>query len=302
METKRCPNCHKLQRADTQVCSRCGYTFLNKKAGTRNRNANRPSNPPASPHRAGHYAGLHPEDQPYQSSKIAVQRPSTVQGNEWRRPAHEPEHIVLPFVDEEEEETLPVASPRGLGNLQQPKQPIPPLFPEKRGFATFVARPFSVLLALACLFFLLASSIIAFALIGKSSSAPSAAIFASPDVVRANDAFILSGRGFTDHHWLTFAYDFRHTILDENQKPLQIQVGEDGSFSLAIRALTTWGIGKHTIYAIDVAQQSSVSTTITIEQTPADQPHLQLTNDSVLRTIDLLQKARESRHLFAVLL
>ncbi len=33
------------------------------------------STPPASPHRAGHYSGLHPEDQPYQSSFMAVLRP-----------------------------------------------------------------------------------------------------------------------------------------------------------------------------------------------------------------------------------
>jgi hypothetical protein len=234
----------------------------------------RPSNPPASPHRAGHYAGLHPEDQPYQSSKIAVQRPSAIQGDEWRRPVHEPEHIVLPFIDEEEEETLPVASHRVVG---RPPQPISPSVPEKGGFASFVARPFSVLLALTCLFFLLASSIIAFALIGKSSSIAGASVSASPDVVRVNDAFILSGRGFPGHHWLTFAYDFRHTIFDDNQRPLQVQVGEDGSFDIAIRALATWGVGKHTIYVVDAAQQSSISTTITVEPEPANQPHLQLT-------------------------
>src|SRR5437764_15284677 len=75
METKRCPYCHKLQRADAQICSRCGRTFLSKRSGTRRRDESRPSNPPASPHRAGHYAGLHPEDQPYQSSFLPVQRP-----------------------------------------------------------------------------------------------------------------------------------------------------------------------------------------------------------------------------------
>src|SRR5947209_4476117 len=35
----------------------------------------RRSIPPASPHHAGHYSGLHPEDQPYQSSIMSVQRP-----------------------------------------------------------------------------------------------------------------------------------------------------------------------------------------------------------------------------------
>jgi len=37
-----------------------------------------PSNPPASPHRAGHYSGLHPEDQPFQSSFMPVQRAPAV--------------------------------------------------------------------------------------------------------------------------------------------------------------------------------------------------------------------------------
>src|SRR5713101_2629907 len=75
METKRCLYCHKLQRADAQVCSRCGHMFLSKMPETRSRDLSRPSIPPASPHRAGHYSGLHPEDQPYQSSMMSVQRP-----------------------------------------------------------------------------------------------------------------------------------------------------------------------------------------------------------------------------------
>ncbi len=230
----------------------------------RNLDASRPSIPPASPHRAGHYSGLHPEDQPYQSSKMAILRPSATQDDRWRRPLHEPERIVLPSRDTEE--TLPVATrPIAGKNMQQgfpPSDQARPVF-------SFTIQPVSVLLALACLFFLLASSIIAFAMLGKDSSIDSAAISASPDTVHINDTFTLSGRGFTSHHWLTFTYDSRQSILDENQKPLEAQVGEDGRFSIEIRVPPTWSVGQHAIYAIDDAQKFSISTTITVQATTA---------------------------------
>jgi hypothetical protein len=82
METKRCQRCHKLLRADASVCNRCGgLDFLQVthartgRTGATKEPPSIPSNPPASPHRAGHYSGLHPEDQPYQSSFLPVQRP-----------------------------------------------------------------------------------------------------------------------------------------------------------------------------------------------------------------------------------
>src|SRR5438270_860322 len=82
METKRCQRCHKLLRADAPVCNRCGgLDFLqvtharSGRTGATKEPPSIPSNPPASPHRAGHYSGLHPEDQPYQSSFLPVQRP-----------------------------------------------------------------------------------------------------------------------------------------------------------------------------------------------------------------------------------
>lgn len=264
METKRCPYCHKLQRADTQVCSRCGHTFLSKKPGVRNLDASRPSIPPASPHRAGHYSGLHPEDQPYQSSKMAILRPSPTQDDRWRRPLHEPERIMLPSRDAEE--TLPVATRHIASEIEQPT------FPPQDGSKPLISltiQPVSVLLALACLFFLLASCIIAFAMLGKDSSIDSAAISASPNAVRINDTFTLSGRGFTGHHWLTFTYDARHPIVDDNQRPLEAQVGEDGRFSVEIHVPATWSVGQHSIYALDDAQKFSISTSITVQATTA---------------------------------
>ncbi len=87
MDTKLCLSCHKLLRADAHSCSLCGYVFSqapvrrSSKAtngSRRSATASFPSNPPASPHRAGHYSGLHPEDQPYQSSFMPVQRPPAI--------------------------------------------------------------------------------------------------------------------------------------------------------------------------------------------------------------------------------
>lgn len=100
METKRCQRCHKLLRAEAQTCSRCGgYDFLpasqaklrptgvlladeTHSTPPRTTRSFSPVGSPLSPlpptqlspHRAGHYSGLHPEDEPYQSSFLPVQR------------------------------------------------------------------------------------------------------------------------------------------------------------------------------------------------------------------------------------
>jgi hypothetical protein len=87
MNTKRCLRCRKVLRADEHSCNRCGYVFSQALA-KHNGNATNgshlsatvsyPSNPPASQHRAGHYSGFHPEDQPFQSSFMPVQRPPAI--------------------------------------------------------------------------------------------------------------------------------------------------------------------------------------------------------------------------------
>src|SRR6266478_3954740 len=88
IDTKRCQHCQKVLRADAPRCSLCGYVFPqeapDKRTGGATNGSHRtvtltmPSNPPASPHRAGHYSGLHPEDQPFQSSFMPVQRAPAV--------------------------------------------------------------------------------------------------------------------------------------------------------------------------------------------------------------------------------
>src|SRR5436853_5906155 len=90
MDTRRCLRCHKLLRANAPSCSLCGYVFLQEPVRRSNKatdgshhsaTVSFPSNPPTSPHRAGHYSGLHPEDQPYQSAMLAVQRPPARSSN-----------------------------------------------------------------------------------------------------------------------------------------------------------------------------------------------------------------------------
>src|SRR5947209_1973869 len=124
METKRCPYCHKLARVEAETCSRCKHPYVKSTNSVKTANKtlvksdNPPSKssrgretirlsmsdgeipihkrsiPPASPHRAGHYSGLHPEDQPYQSAVMAVQRPPVEQSN--LRGSVQPEAVQRP--------------------------------------------------------------------------------------------------------------------------------------------------------------------------------------------------------------
>src|SRR6266566_2023405 len=130
METKRCQRCHKLLRADAPVCNRCGaLDFLQVthartgRTGATKEPPSIPSNPPASPHRAGHYSGLHPEDQPYQSSFLPVQRPPA--------PTH---HI---FEEEAEEGAIYRSPTRAVDSSLAPA----PISAPKRRIASFSPSP-----------------------------------------------------------------------------------------------------------------------------------------------------------------
>src|SRR5712691_7728452 len=141
MDTKRCTRCNKLSRAEAETCSRCGYSFVasvsraptrsayGSSNGKRNGRVSKPplttqrrSIPPASPHRAGHYSGLHPEDQPYQSTMMAVQHPPVRQSKPPVKLQHQSEGILItastPEPDLYEQETL-TASP-SLSNFPPP--------------------------------------------------------------------------------------------------------------------------------------------------------------------------------------
>src|SRR5258708_10446328 len=115
MDRKRCAEGHKFLAMEAETCGLCGYSSVKKPPrsdpssmpSAKRRHAStstftdtrakdslvvsqRRSIPPASPHRVGHYSGLHPEDQPYQSTIMAVQpAPERV---------HEP-HVTQPHIE-----------------------------------------------------------------------------------------------------------------------------------------------------------------------------------------------------------
>lgn len=153
METKRCPRCHKLLRADAQICGTCGHnfaqvTYVKRKARTRPHPTiamSDSSHPPASPHGAGHYSGLHPEDQPYLSSFLVAVRPDP----EGPRPLMLPEadEHTLPAPEENAPVTppgLPVAHPqrqvKKTVKLMASSTPLPLPSPQ-RGTSTSSSSP-----------------------------------------------------------------------------------------------------------------------------------------------------------------
>ncbi len=288
METKRCVYCHKLHRADAQICSRCGHAFLKKKRTSEvsrvsSRTFSRPSVPAASPHRAGHYAGLHPEDQPYQSSKILAQRPLSDP-----TPLLEPEQIVLPATDEApalkryREELLPVHPVR----QSQVKQEIETerhkiALPSRRLRLAFSQRTRYRLLTVASFLFLIASSIIAFAQIRTQPSNAAAILRPVPNTMRANDTFTLDGRGFEARHQMLFALDAHQALTSENGQPLQVRTNNDGSFSLHIRVPEKCSTGLHQIYVTDKEATRTFSTAITIIAPSTASASLQLAQQTL---------------------
>ncbi len=328
METKRCAQCHKLLRAETLICSRCGYIFSGKKRTliTRDltrpslppaspqhkditRDLTRPSLPPASPHRAGHYSGLHPEDQPYQSSMIAVQH-SPVQEVEKIAPLPEhvqnlPEQPTLPPPGDDAPTQISVRYDKpqtetGIANVA-PNEPIEvpyvryekplldtdgalsalyqPRHPKKVHTAK---RTISLLLTLSCIFFLLASGILVYVLMAsKSTSSPGLKLSVNPPTVRASDLFMLSGSGFTPATQVNFTYDDEKPINDSMGHQLKHVVDRHGAFSIEVITPTSWGVGIHTIIATDEAQQASTSTSITVEAPSEAAPQLQLSTTHI---------------------
>lgn len=275
METKRCAYCHKLQRADAHICSGCGHMFVRKQSRTFSKDLSYPSLPPASPHRAGHYSGLHPEDQPYQSSKIVAYRPPVREIERKALPRHEPERIILPSINsledddqDEDQVTMPASYIKAPADAW-----LPAYKPRKRLLSR---RAISIILILSCFCFLLASSLIAFTLIGKGTSIATAVVTASPNILRANDTFTLSGSGFGAHDLMIFTYDADKKIDDGSGRPLMAHSDSQGTFSVQIHVPANWGVGAHVIHVTDEAQNLSVSTRITIQGSPAAPSALRL--------------------------
>ena len=223
MQTKHCHFCHAVQRADAHICSRCGRTLLLRKSRESAGDAASPSLPPASPHRAGHYAGLHPEDQPYQTNQIlAVPWSEALVDLETEMPLeHEPERIILPHSRASEARTdglssaptRPTLSVRSNKIRSKQAQPSWPQQPKKSWFSE---KAIPILITCSGLFFLLASSVIAFGLMEKRSTLAQASVKADRSIVRTGDTFKLSGDGFGASHVIKLTYDVQEAIRIRN--------------------------------------------------------------------------------------
>src|SRR5438876_6741052 len=243
METNRCAYCHKLQRADAQACSRCGHVFVQKRSRPSTREWTQPSIPPASPHRAGHYSGLHPEDQPYQSNKIAIQHPIPHDSENWRSSLPEPEHIILPVTDPGILQRVPILEHYDEGSAAE--LPVIEFYGRQRWHLPRPAIP--VLLAISCIFFVLASSILVVVLVRKSTPTTMAQLTASPSTLSTNDTLTLSGSGFNTHNTIVFTYDQDKRLLDADNHPLTTHAVGRGTFSLQLLIPRDWGLGPHII-------------------------------------------------------
>ena len=315
MDTKRCTNCHKLLRVDTEICSRCGYAFVDKKQITPVRSVAKRSIPPASPHRAGHYSGLHPEDQPYQSTIIAAQRPPTnkihlrdaIHEEPTRSPAPtiddvlEPEEYyermlptkqaspTIPYISETPRVALQPAAIIRSAQAQAQAQPhtplpalyVPPPVPHRRFLPK--GRFVRTVLAVLCLFLLATSSVLAFIYINKKPALSTQELNVLPTQVRVTDNFILSGNGFGTNDLLSFTHDANLPLLDGNGKPLHAHADDTGAFSLQVIVPTNWTVGQHWIFALDIGKEQSVSarTGITVERSSLAPPLLQLASASI---------------------
>ncbi len=317
MQTKRCANCHKMSRADAVTCSRCGQSYVKDTTRVPTRSGESASGskrsavverpmlhtrrrtiPPASPHRAGHYSGLHPEDQPYQSSMIAVQRlpeRSSHPGALVQQDDLEPEVTYSPGLprDLSESPTLPWRSETTARELKTNGRngerrylpaPVPAVTKAFREKPLLQRRYVPTLLTISCLIFLVASSLLAYAFINKKPAQESQVLSAIPNQLRVNDTFTLAGKGFGLNDPIAFTHD-QHSdpILDGNGRPLKAQADDTGVFSVQIMVPLNWTVGQHTIHAIDSGkdQTLSVLANITVEQSSLAPPQLQLSNSKL---------------------
>ena len=249
----------------------------------RRRDVSVPSVPPASTFRAGHYAGFHPEDQPYESNMIAVQRPAEGEAEQRNWVQQEPEHIVLPSTGEaialkkqrEHEVERKIHANRPAHMHIPVRTSTSGSFPPSRK-SFFSTRIISLGLTLSCLVFLLAASLIAFVLIGKHKTEATAIVKATPDTVRVGDRFTLMGSGFTVGDVMTFTYDGNNPVLNDDRQAINIRINRSNGFSIEIPVLDTWSVGNHTIDAFDTTAGMNASTQITILASSSAPPVLQL--------------------------
>ncbi|GCF09332.1 BACON domain-containing protein [Dictyobacter arantiisoli] len=260
MNTRRCVYCQAIQRADAQICYYCGRELAEK--------ARPDALSSASSHRAGHTFGLHPEDQPYQSSMMLAQRSPTEEKEQLLRIQQDPNYIVFPPTEElkAQREALRERE-RALAHQPQPRW---------RPHFALSPRAVSSLLTLSCIFMLLAASLIAFALVGKRPTSATAVIQVSPDKVRVNDVFTLTGRGFVLHDQLSFYRDNQLLVRNEQGKPVVAWTDAQGKFSVQIPVSADWQVGSHLIHAVDSTHEVDAVTRLTVLTASLLSPSLQI--------------------------
>ncbi len=305
MNTKRCARCHKLLRREAETCSRCGYSYVKnpirsatssmpaaRRTRTRtstfasNRGkgtlmaAQRRSIPPASPHRAGHYSGLHPEDQPYQSTIMEIQ------------PAPEQSHSPQQDQPAPVSKHLPVVAERPFQQAMHSEDTV--TLPSHQAWPTFYrdrpqrnilrGRFVSTTLTIACLIFLIASSLLAYIFINRKPVLGRQTLSVMPAQLRVNDTFTLEGQGFGTHDLISFTHDKHNDpLLDGNGRALQTHADDRGTFSVQVVVPNTWQVGQHSIYAFDIGKEQSISivATLTVQQLSSAPPLLQLPTSSI---------------------
>lgn len=295
METRRCPRCNKLLRADAENCRRCGIAIPVSK-GTRKLSghwddaspASQPTNPLASPHRAGHYSGLHPEDQPFQSSffqRISRESPpapdpSTLDENELLEPIIEQEENFWQEVklspELEEDDSTP--DERRIADLptRYPLTGYPA--PGKPTATRQRPRAFLILITISLVSFLVASGLLTFLLLGKSpahSAGPQ--LLAMPGELRVGDLLQLTGSGFHTHSNITLTRDTQIALLNNQGAPVVATTDSRGGFQAHIPVTASWKIGVHNLSALD-ATKARGDTSITIQAPQTGPPSLNLGN------------------------
>ncbi len=133
-----------------------------------------------------------------------------------------------------------------------------------------------MLLFASCLFFVLATSILAFLLLEKRPVVSTHPVLtADPGVLRVGDSFLLSGSSFQANQPLSLTRDANIPINDSAGKPFDVHTNDKGNFAVQITITDNWGIGTHSMYAADNVH-TRVTTTITVQQPPLTSPKLQL--------------------------
>ena len=340
METKRCQRCHKLLRAEAQTCSRCGgYDFLpvsqakphhpgvllsDETTSTPPRTTRSVGSPLSplppvptqlSPHRAGHYSGLHPEDEPYQSSFLPVQRLplseqpaldieevedlaySTVPDMPGAPlPAPAPTPAVAPPQKRRVASLTPLPQPRQQRSAQTLRAPAPssndierdrevvhayvdaPTLPAprpRRSDRRQQSLAVRLLLIIAAFLFIVATGILTFLLL---DSKPTVALKPQLTADAVGSLRVSDTLLLYGSH---FEANATATITRDANIPVSdTHIYSTGNFVAPITIGKDWRVGPHTIYATD-QQGHEASLAISVEGTQPGPPILQVSSSHV---------------------